>query len=573
MAGAFTVGGLASGLDSNALIAQLILLERQPILRLDSRISLLETQKESITSLRTQLLSLRNLIKDFQFGLKFNQFEAISSDDSVLSAEPTGTNPTTGSFLIDVLQLASATIASSSSVLGGAINPAAALDSSGIGTTVANGTFTINGVQFTVDPTTDSLNSVLATINASGAGVTATYDAVSDTVTLENTTPGDTSIINFGASDDTSNFIAALKLDGATQTTGGAGSTVVSSKGNLGAVNPGSILNTVSFAGGAVTAGNFMINGISITVDPTVDAVSDITERINASDAGVTASYDASTDSIRVVSDTLGSRTISFTSGTSNFLDVTNLTAATQTAGSDSQFTVNGGPVQTQNTNSVEGAIGGVTVSLLSVGSSTITVSVDDDAIVEEIQGFVDTFNESMSELRGLLVQDGDFENDMSIRTIETFLRSNIFAQIPGLSAGIESLLDIGISTGDGFTADGTFQLELDVDELREKIISNRADVESLFTNDAGTGIADAMFDFLDELTGSTGFLNDRSRANGSIDQQINGLNDRIEMMERRVAQREERLRRQFLQLEVLSSSLQAQGAALAGLVGGFGRF
>lgn len=573
MAGAFTVGGLASGLDSNALIAQLILLERQPILRLNSRISLLETQKESITSLRTQLLSLRNLIKDFQFGLKFNQFEALASDDSVLSAEPTGTNPTTGSFLIDVLQLASATVASSSSVLGGAINPAATLDSSGIGTTVANGTFTINGVQFTVDPTTDSLNSVLATINASGAGVTATYDAVSDTVTLENTTPGDTSIINFGASDDTSNFIAALKLDGATQTTGGAGATVVSSRGNLGAVNPGSILNTVSFAGGAVTAGNFMINGISITVDPTVDAVSDIIERINASDAGVTASYDASTDSIRVVSDTLGSRTISFTSGTSNFLDVTNLTAATQTAGSDSQFTVNGGPVQTQNTNSVEGAIGGVTVSLLSVGSSTITVSVDDGAIVEEIQGFVDTFNESMSEIRGLLVQDGDFENDTTIRTIETFLRSNVFAQIPGLSAGIESLLDIGISTGDSFSADGTFQLELDVDELSEKIISNRADVESLFSNDAGTGIADAMFDFLDELTGTTGFLNDRSRANGSIDQQINGLNDRIEMMERRVAQREERLRRQFLRLEVLSSSLQAQGAALSGLIGGFGGF
>ena len=49
----------------------------------------------------------------------------------------------------------------------------------------------------------------------------------------------------------------------------------------------------------------------------------------------------------------LRSRMISFASGTSNFLDITNLTAATQTAGADSQFTVNGGPVQTQNTNDV----------------------------------------------------------------------------------------------------------------------------------------------------------------------------------------------------------------------------
>ena len=573
MGGAFSVGGLISGLDSNKLIAQLIQLERRPIFRLQNRIKILEAQKDSIKELRTQLLSFRNLIKDLQFGLEFGKFEALSSDESILTAEQTGTNPTSGSFLLDVIQLASATIANSSAQLGTPINPGATLATSGITTTIIAGTFTINGVEFNVDPATDSLTGILNTINASGAGVTATYDGVTDTITFENSTPGDTSLINFSVGADTSNFLSVIKVVGATQSTGGGGSTVVTSKGNLGAINPGTLLGSVAFANGAVTAGSFTINGISITVDPAADAVSDVIARINASDAGVTASYDAATDTIRVVSDTLGSRTISFSSGTSNFLDITNLTTAIQTAGSDSQFTVNGGPVQTRNTNDVSDAINGFTLRLLSVGTSTVTVDVDDDSIVEVVQKFVDSFNESMGANHDLIGKDGNFRNDSSFRSIESFLRINIFQQVPGLGVGLESLLDIGISTGDSFNSAATFQLSLDVDKLRAVILDDREGVQNLFSNDAETGIADLLFDFMDGLTNSTGFLNDRTRSNGSIDNQIDTLEGRIENMERRVAHREARLRRQFLRLETLTSSLQSQGAALAGLSFGFGSF
>lgn len=571
--GAFSVGGLISGLDSNSLIAQLIQLERQPIFRLQSRIEALEAQKDGITELRTQLLPFRNLIKDFQFGLDFSKFEALSSNESVLTAEQTGTNPTPGTFLVDVIQLASASIATSSTQLGAPINPGATLASSGITSEISAGTFTINGVEFTVDPAVDSLTGLLNTINASGAGITATYDGVTDTVTFENSTPGDTSIINFGASGDTSTFLSAIKVDGASQSTGGSGSTIVTSTGNLGAINPGTLLSSVSFANGAVTAGSFAINGVSIALDPAVDALSDVIERINASDAGVTASYDAATDGIRVVLDTLGSRTISFTSGTSNFLDITNLTTAIQTAGSDSQFTVNGGPVQTQNGNNVSDAISGITLKLLSVGTSSVTVDVDDDSIIGAVQKFVDTFNESIEAIQELTGKDGEFQNDTSFRSIESFLKIQIFQQVPGLGVGLESLLDIGISTGDSFDSSAAFHLSLDVDKLRAAILDNREGVQSLFSNDAETGIADRLFDFMDDLTSSTGFLNDRTRSNGSIDHQIDSLEDRIESLERRVAQREARLRRQFLQMEVLLSSLQVQGASLAGLAGGFGAF
>ncbi|GMW03401.1 MAG: hypothetical protein AMXMBFR84_45350 [Candidatus Hydrogenedentota bacterium] len=486
-----------------------------------------------------------------------------------MRAEVASENPVSGSFTINVQTLASASVATSSTSIGAAINPAAALNSSGIATTINAGTFTINGVQFNVDPTTNSLNNILSTINGSAAGVTATYNAATDKVTFANTTPGDTSIINFGASGDTSNLLNVLNVVGATQSTV-AGVTQVTSTRNLGAVDPADTLNTISFAGGAVTSGSFQINGTTITVDNANDSLSAVIARINASDAGVSASYDTATDTIRVVSNTLGSRTIRFTAGTSNFLNVTNLTTATQTAGTDSTFTVNGGPVQTRNSNQVTDAIGGVTLNFLSVGTSTVTVETDNDAIVEDVQAFVTAYNESITSIRALVGQGGRLENDATIRQIDTFLKSTVFNTVTGLGGSLQTLLDIGISTGSTFTQENAGLLELDEEAFLEALQEDPGSVQSLFSNSNGNGIADQLFTYLDETTGLNGFLNQRSRSNGIIEQQIDALNDRIERLEQRVEFKEQRLRAQFARLETLSSSLQSQSSSLAAIASQF---
>lgn len=573
MGGLFSASGLISGIDSNTLIRQLIELDRQPIRRIERRIEGLETRRDAVRDLRTQLLDLRNQAQDFRLNLTFEQFGATSSDESVLTSAIGGSNPTLGSFEINVIQLASATVATSSGVLGSAINPAAALNASGMGTDVEAGTFSINGVSFNVDPATDTLNGILGAINGSAAGVTATYNAVTDTVTIENTAPNDTSIINFGAAADTGNFLDALSIADATQSTGAGGSTEVTSTRNLGSVNPGAVLNVVSFGGGAVTAGSFQVNGVSIAVDPTVDSLSDVITRINNSDAGVTASYDTASDTIRVISDSLGSRTVGFTSGTSNFLDVTNLSAATQSAGNDAQFSIDGGPVQTRNTNEVADAIGDVTLSFLSVGSSTVTASGDDDAIVEDMRAFVDAFNESLTQINELTGSGGDLRNDGSIRIIESFMRNTIFSQVAGATGDLTSLLSIGISTGNAFDSSAVSQLVFDEDEFREALRDDPDSVAFLLQNEAKTGIADLLFTYLDDVTSVTGILNDRAKSNGSIDQQITRFNDQIENIERRLEQRENRLRAQFTRLEQMTSMYQTQATFLANLSFGFQRF
>ncbi|HEV3139705.1 MAG TPA: flagellar filament capping protein FliD, partial [Vicinamibacterales bacterium] len=102
----------------------------------------------------------------------------------------------------------------------GGINQATSLNAAngaGYVTPVTSGTFTINGVQISVNTATDNTASVLAKINGAGAGVVANYDAATNQITLTATSTGPQSIV-LGSSSDTSNFLSAAGLT----TAGGA---------------------------------------------------------------------------------------------------------------------------------------------------------------------------------------------------------------------------------------------------------------------------------------------------------------------------------------------------------------
>lgn len=573
MSGSVSASGLITGIDSSSIISKLVQVAQQPITGLQNQITALQSQKTAIQDFRTQLLALETSAQALTDGSLFNQYSTTSSDTSVLSATPSGTSSVLGAYSIQVNSLASSTVANSSSKLGAAIDPTVALDSSGMGTAVTAGTFTINGVQFTVDPTTDSLNTILSNINSSAAGVTATYNSSTDTVTLSNTTAGNTNLINLGATGDTSNFLSALDVTGATQTTDGNGSTTLTSTKNLGAIDPGATLNTVNFASGALTSGSFQINGVSIAVDPTTESLSDVLAKINSSDAQVTASYNSANDTIQVVSNTLGSRTIAFTSGTSNFLDVTNLTGATQTAGSDAQYSINGGAVQTSNTNTISNAIGGVSLSLLSTGTSTVTVASDTSSIVSAVQDFIKQYNTTMTQIASVTGSGGALQFDTPTEQVGNYLNSTIFGQVSGLTGPNSSLVDLGITTGTSGTFDpaATPQLSLDQTTLSAALQSDPQNVANIFTNSSGTGIMDQLSTYLDSITSYTGYLNQESMSNGTIDQQIGDLNNQISQVQDSVNQYQQRLQTEFTQLEMIAAQYQAQGATFTNLASSFG--
>jgi flagellar hook-associated protein 2 len=106
-------------------------------------------------------------------------------------------------------------LVTSTSALGG-VNLGANMAGSNLATAITdggggNGAFTINGVTINFNSSSDSINDVLARINNSAAGVTATYDAVNDRFTLTNRTTGD---VGISLQDGTGNFLAATGLLG-----------------------------------------------------------------------------------------------------------------------------------------------------------------------------------------------------------------------------------------------------------------------------------------------------------------------------------------------------------------------
>ena len=565
MGSAFSTGGLVSGMDTDSMVRQLMELERKPLQRIDNRIESAEKEQEAIGKLRETLQSLQGQADGLRTQDLLNQFDASSSEEDVIRAEVGSDTPAAGTYDIEVLQLANPTLATSSGKMGAAIDPEATLDNNGMRTQVSRGQFGINGEIFEVNPSEQSLEDVLALINNSDAGVTASYDAITDRVTIENK-DGSNTVINFhdpeGEGQATSNFIEAINLEQAVAKDGAMTSTQT-----LGAVNHTQTLKDAGFVDGQeVTGGSFKVNGIQINVDPNEDSLQDVLDRINSSAANVTASYDSIGDQIRVEALTPGATQISFASGSSNFLDVMNLSDADQELGQSAEFTVNG-QKQSRNTNTVTDAIAGVELNLRREGSGSVTVERDEEATVEAVRGFIDGFNEASSEVRSLTGREGALSNDSTIRQVESMMRGVLFETVGEAGGGLETLLQAGVSTGRDSS------LQFDEDQFLEALRSNSSGLQALFSNADNTGIADRLESYLDGVTGRRGMLDNRTSPSGSIAQRIRGLNDQKERIEGRLEQREARLRREFLQMEKMMLSFQEQGAALNNLGGGFAQF
>jgi flagellar hook-associated protein 2 len=166
---------------------------------------------------------------------------------------------------------------SSSPIVG--INQFATLGATGnagFATAVTSGTFTINGVQITINAATQSVSNVISLINQSAAGVTASFNSNTDHIVLTNNTPGNQNIL-LGSGSDTSNFLGVSGLSNATglnptKTTGtqasltylgptGAPVTVFSSTNDFTSVIPGIDLKVTSSTATPYT--------VSVANDPT----------------------------------------------------------------------------------------------------------------------------------------------------------------------------------------------------------------------------------------------------------------------------------------------------------------
>ncbi|MBS2020689.1 MAG: flagellar filament capping protein FliD [Deltaproteobacteria bacterium] len=160
---AFSLGGLASGIDTNSLVDGLMNVARQPVDALTKKKAEVDAASQTISSISTKLSALKNAALALSTMVGFSSFTASSSDAAIV-ASATGA-ATSASYSVNVTNLARAqktrsqTFASATTALGTAGSLEIKVGSA-------------NAVNVTIGAG-DTLADVAAKISSSGARVSA----------------------------------------------------------------------------------------------------------------------------------------------------------------------------------------------------------------------------------------------------------------------------------------------------------------------------------------------------------------------------------------------------------------
>ena len=103
--GSITFGGLATGLDTNALIDSLMEIERIPLDRLETEKKYLNSRLEAFSDFDSKLNELLDAIKDLDTSSELRSYTASPASEEYFSATASGT-ASAGSYQIEVKSLA-----------------------------------------------------------------------------------------------------------------------------------------------------------------------------------------------------------------------------------------------------------------------------------------------------------------------------------------------------------------------------------------------------------------------------------------------------------------------------------
>jgi flagellar hook-associated protein 2 len=159
-----TFGGLATGLDTSALIDALVKVEHRPIDLLQNQQNQLSNKLSLFNQLKSLLGTLRTAADTLSTSTGFFVNQAASSNESVVTAT-VGSNAATGSHTITVSALARAATQASTTFSSTTANVRQGTLAITVGTTTTN---------ITIDGTNNTLAGMKDAINASGAAVNAT---------------------------------------------------------------------------------------------------------------------------------------------------------------------------------------------------------------------------------------------------------------------------------------------------------------------------------------------------------------------------------------------------------------
>lgn len=479
----------STGIDVNSAVAAAVYAAQAPERQWQAQQATTKSQITALTSIQTALSTVTSDLDALNnIGGPLTARTAGSSIPSVVTATAAD-GAAVGAHTISISSLAQTASWYSPSVS----NSAATLGSMSLQIVGAGGTTST----YTTGSGTNTLAQLASAINAGSSGVTASI--VSDSTGSRLALVGSAS----GAKNDFSISYGPV-----------SGSSWSSSN--------------VASASTALAAGSFQIGDGTQTSTINVAAgktLTDVANQVNAAGLNVTAS---------VVTDSSGAHLALAATGSS--MTVTGDPAFSMTragTGADAILSVDGIPV-TSASNTVTGAISGVTLNLLgtttytntdgttAMAQATVAVAADASQMTSAVSQFVTDYNSALSLVNSQFTytagssSQGVLSGNSDLRSLQSALLGIASYTAPSSSSSGSSsgsattLASLGVSMGD----DGS--LTLDSTALNKAITSNAASVQNFFQGTALNGFAQT---FESSLKGYT------NAASGSLALGITNLN------------------------------------------------
>ncbi len=237
---------------------------------------------------------------------------------------------------------------------------------------------------------------------------------------------------------------------------------------------------------------------------------------------------------------------------------VTNMTEVD--AAADASLFIDGLEVSATS-NVVSEAIEGVSINLTGAEPGTVydlVVGFDNDSAREQVQAFVEGYNELLGALASQTTFDaeslvaGPLFGESSVRNLTFDLRNLVGGTASNTSSPFEALAEIGITTN----LDGT--LALDESVLTDVFASSFDDVGRLFSGEGG--FATLLDDLLGEFLEPESSISTRE---DGLETLIEDITDQREALDTRMLAVEARLTTQFSALDSLISQLDSTSAFL----------
>lgn len=543
------LGTSASSIDTNAIVQQLMQVERQPLLKLkqkeadyQAKISAYATLLSSVSSFKSAVTALKD---SSLIGMK-----ATVSDTSYMTATASST-ATAGTYTMKIGSLAAAQSLSSLS-FGSQTMKVADLS---VNTTqkikIQVGSSTAK--EITIDSTNNTLSGIKDAINSASAGVTASVVKESSSFIIN--ANNKTIVFNDGTADRTATIAegtytssglataiqtALNSAPGTTNTFAVQYDTTLSKFKITNSAGPnvnilwGSTSTTAEQILGFDPITDSVTVGSSTTGDDTVDGTYKLTLASNTTGASNTISLtvDENNDG------TYGGGGETDTAGLSS-LASDNMTI-TQAA-ADASITANGLTV-TRPSNTITDIITGVTMNLVKISGTTeftLTVAQDTSTLTSKLTSFVSSYNQIMStinDLRGNATTRGILSGDATSATLKNTLRTIITATYNNTN-----LVSLGL------THDKNGVLSLNSSALDSAISSNQSSVITTI-NTMATSLESSLGDYVNTIL--------PARKSG-YQETVKNVQKNAENLERRLQLTEVALKKKFIALDRLLNQLQ----------------